>query len=61
MTEAQKIEAAKVNHAMVKVHQLLQIARDIAYDANLQWLMDDLETLDAAVRGTHKDFNRDRR
>lgn len=48
------------NHAMVKIHQLLQISRDIAYDANLQWLMDDLEKLDALVRYTHKEANKDR-
>ena len=51
---------AQQNHAMIKVHQLLQIARDIAYEGNLQWLMDDLENLDAVVRHTHKEANKDR-
>ena len=46
------------NHAMIQIHQLLRIGKDIAERGELPWLADELIKLDSMVAQPHKDANK---
>ena len=53
-----QIATREQNEAMIKVSQLLEIARDIAAAEKLDWLAQDLDHLNEDLRFFHHEANK---